>query len=165
MNRRTFVKALVSLPVAWSVQPWIGAAGHAGGVYTPLPENLRDYLQFYPILEMANSTAVYQRAVCYVAWAPLGARHAEVQMFGCHHAHLQNRRPTEADVEAGCRNILCSVRAMWEEEHSPGWLRTVRSQCGPEGEFSYATEWCRVGYVAWVKPSDVRRGPILVEAA
>jgi hypothetical protein len=93
-------------------------------------------------------------------WAGPGATEATLQLYG----GTATVRPDDPAwlTEAKKKNLLASFRALWHEEHYPGWLKVVRSD--PEGERSWH-EWTRVGYIKWLKPEELHGPTYRVEAA
>lgn len=158
IDRRAFVTALLSVPVALCVPPLIGEAKHAGGFYVPVPSNLADYVTFSGPFEPPDQDIRIERAIAHVAWAKLGAHCAEVQMFG---GTIVLAGSDPALTVASRRNVLQSMRTLFEGSHEPGWFKVLRAEPdgGVDGD-GYPTmrtwsEWTRIGYLRYLMPSDL----------
>lgn len=158
VSRRAFVTALISVPVALSVQPVIGESEYAGGFYAPVPSNLADYVTFSDPFEPVNQRVRLVRAIAHVAWAKPGARFAQIQIFGGTIVLADHNPATEM---AQRENLLRSMRALFNESHYPGWFSVLR--LAPDGGFDeegFTTmrswhEWTRIGHVRYIKRGEM----------
>ena len=153
MKRREFVKMLGSIPVAMSFAPLIGEV--AGGLYVPCPDDLTDYIKWYPAIRPMNQDAWAIRAVATIAWAPLGSTQMNLQMIGGTIVFEEDELP--ALSRAKQINTENTFRNVWEEGHYPGWLSVAHSvptdKLDDEGCHVFKTvhRWTRVGNLQWCR--------------
>ena len=157
ISRRTFTTSILSTAAALPFTPWIGEV--AGGLYVPAPMDLREYVSLSGPMTSANHLGRWLKCVCYVAWAPPGAKLAAVQLWGGT-VLVPDRDPLSL-IDVRRMNLLQSGAECWERDHYPGWLRVHRSEpdggVDEEGVPTMRTwrEWTRVGYLRWMKPSEL----------
>lgn len=167
MNRRGFLTSVASATVGiyLPVPKWLGES--AGGLYVPVPDDLSTILDWHPTTLLMTQDVSVTRVTTAAVWAPPGATHATVQMWG---ASLLGHR-----LSAGQReNAERSVREVLGTSHDPGWLKVHETYetDTPQGydedgkPYFYASRnvWRRIGYLQWLKPSTLRGSQILVAA-
>ena len=165
ISRRAFVGSLVSVPLGLTLTPLIGHAEHAGGIYTRFPGwpnepwKALDYLTLHPATYPSHQRMGVVAASCDVAWARQGAIDGELQMYGATALIPEHEMPVCTPERR--ENLVRSLAECWEQDHSPGWLRVFRYEAtGREDEYGEPEirtwkEWTRVGYVRWMKRSEV----------
>jgi hypothetical protein len=157
LTRRGFVGLIATLPIALKFTPEIGV--QAGGYTLPFPSNFREYMEVYPVSYPTNQLEGMLRATAMLAWAQPGETVAQIQMYGGS-AIVSPQHPALTEVKL--QNIERSLRGLWREEHTPGWLKVLVS--GPD-DVSARHEWKRVGYMRWLKPHELKGATFAVPEA
>lgn len=168
LNRRTFVGALLSLPVLGLSFPRALIGDPAGGYYQLVPDDLTNYIEWYDWVQPSAQSVEVKRCIAYGAWSPLGGGALSLQLFGGTIVRTPLERQT-AQVNLDQmkeENLLRSMRQCMDEHHKPGWFKVTETVTTDEPQgydedgqpyfYKMVSRWRRVSYVRWMKPTEVR---------
>lgn len=141
MNRREFLQAVpLGVGAVWvTTQP-------DGGVVVPCPDDLRAHMEFFgPYFPAESNTKLYHTITTVVYW-PMSTSRPTLQLY---HGLLTMPATEDPLVLAQRQHEMFEeLRAIWAEDHRPGWLR-VAGSVRDRGD-DQDRHWTRVSQIRWL---------------